>query len=151
MTQAKYRYRQIGTRVLTRVECLSLLEEKEQKKRKEAEEKETRKLEREVKRGKEKKTTSRRQMKEHTKMLEKAQGDREKVEKAQTKLVSKKVKAKQAAQPKENNPRRKRPRLGDMDESIDLNCCCACISSFEDDTARHWKRMATVHMWPVAT
>lgn len=146
-------------RVLTSVECLAMLKEKEEKKRLEAEEKEKRREERLLKR----KQKEEAQLKKEEKIWKAAEREEkrkrmeeEKVHKAteRAKKLAAKSKAVANKQAPENTKRsapqgssdsangrsvRKKLRL-DVDTDIYTDLCCVCFGSFEEDegTGRNW-------------
>ena len=140
-----------GARVLTSAECLSLLEEKEEKKKRDKEE-EQRKLTRELNKKKREEEQKRRAEERAKKAVEKqAEKERKEAEKA-AKQAAKAAEraAKQAAKESRQGgastsrkrpissdstqdcTRQKAPKLSALDY-IDPNQCCACFGLYEDD------------------
>ena len=150
--------KQSGARVLTSKECLDLLKEKEAKKLKDKEDKERRKLERERKKEERQKELQRKAEERALKAAEKQKKLAEKEKRAQERSAQKvrqseekgarvpvtRKRARSTAAPlvdtkvSENELRSKMARI--IDESIDVNRCCACFEYYADDagTDREW-------------
>ena len=150
--------KQSGARVLTSKECLDLLKEKEAKKLKDKEDKERRKLERERKKEERQKELQRKAEERALKAAEKQKKLAEKEKRAQERSAKNvrqseekgarvpvtRKRARSTAAPlvdtkvSENELRSKTARI--IDESIDVNRCCACFEYYADDagTDREW-------------
>ena len=115
-------------RLLTSAECLKMLQEKEDKKKQQLEEKERKRKER-----------------EHKKILREQETQRKKEEKARKaqKKVDKAAMQKSSGQAKRNiqatrqNPNKRLKANSNVqateDDEIDVNVCCMCFGSYEDD------------------
>ncbi len=148
-----------GARVLTSADHLAMLEEKEQKKRKDAEEKEMRRKEREDKR-RQKQEEVKRKAEERAKKAEEKKAKRASARsKPATKRKSVGVAKKPPKKSKDTDssnvyhePRRQSGRVlcPTQKEVNDSNTCCMCFGTYDEDvaedTGREWLECAC-HKW----
>ena len=125
-----------SARVLTSAQCLQLLKEKENKKRQVLEEKEKRKVEREMKK-------MQRELEQKHKAEERA---RKKAEREEAKAKKEEGRQEKIQQTKRKQapsthvrPKRKKPNEN-VDQETNSNFCCVCFGSYEEDidTDREW-------------
>ena len=167
-----------GARILTSAQCLNMIQEREEKKKKLLEEKEKRKLEREQKRA-EREEAAKKRAEEKAKKAELAAKQREvtskKRQKPASNMVTKKQKTSEntsapssstgvdgrskstnytssrptTVRSRESNVSNTRAKI-DMqspsDENIDINQCCVCFGTFQEDqelgTGMEWVECA---------
>ena len=139
-----------GARVLTSAKCAAILQEREEKKRKEQEEKEQRKADRERKKAEKEEAVKKKADERAKKAEEKAKKAEEKARKAETLAQARSNRAKSTSttvtkKRKTTNdssvastssaaPPPATSSVGlDLEPSININECCVCYRTFEED------------------